>query len=126
MNENIDPVVMWQLEKIEAELRLLVGHAVDATCPCDLDLTSCLRKHALLIGAYTMETMPMVSGELSDFLEELSGEACEMKDDIVKAVCGEDDTDDEDRDLELSRVATWGRDWAKRIESKYTCPKSKE
>ena len=118
----ISDLVKWQLEKIESHCRLLLDHATDPTCSCELDLTSCLRKHCLTIKAYAEETMPLIKDddELVGLLEELAVEARDMKDKVSGAVCGKGKSD-----LDLASVATFARTWAKKIESQYTCPVSK-
>lgn len=118
MAAKIDDLLKWQLEKIEANCRLLTDHATDPTCSCELDLTSCLRKHALLIEHYAIETLPIIKDDsnLIGFLEDLSIEAREIKDHIASGVCGNGKGE-----LDLAKIAQFGRDWAKKIESSYTC-----
>ncbi|MBA7611563.1 hypothetical protein ES703_18789 [subsurface metagenome] len=114
----MNDLLHWQLEKIESHARLLQEHAADPTCACELDLTSCLRKHCLMLESYATETLPMVQDErLAGLLYDLSIEARDMKEKVAASVCG-----DGDAELDLAEVAQFGREWAKRVETGYTCP----
>jgi len=57
------PLVIWQLEQIEAECALLQGHATDPSCPCSTDTEHCIRKHLLTIEGLAKEAYPMLEDE---------------------------------------------------------------
>lgn len=116
----MNDLLYWQMEQIEGHARLLQEHAADPTCACEVDLTSCLRKHCLMMEHYATETLPMVQDEqLINLLLDLSSEAREMKEKVAASVCG-----DGEAELDLAELTQFGRTWAKRVETGYTCPMS--
>jgi len=114
----VDKILRWQLEHIEVHCRLLQEHAADPTCSCEVDLTNCVRKHLLVIEGYAVETLPMAdTEEMTTLLYDLSIAARDMKEKVAASVCGGGDGGD----LDLAEVAAFGREWAKKVETGFTC-----
>jgi len=108
----------WQVERLVAQLMLVSEHASDSTCPCQFSYysigeeyqsESCIPKHLLLIEAYCLETIPMVTDEgLKGILNTTAEEAREIKEAEIRKACNEE--------VEQVDVTEWSRSKRKLLE----------
>ena len=107
-------ITKWQLEQLEKELRLLQGHLVDPSCPCQTDGEHCVRKHLITIAALATETLPIAkTDEDREMLKKLTKEAQSYANIESWKICHSG--------LEINLVsADWARNWAKRVEHRVT------
>ena len=86
------PLVIWQLEQIEAECALLQGHATDPTCPCESETEHCIRKHLLTIEALAKEAYPMVKEpQEKERLTDLADQARQWRKEVEALTQGNSD-----------------------------------
>ena len=105
------PILKWQYEQLVKELLLLQGHVSDPSCPCKSSGEMCFRKHLLTIEALAQESAPIAeSNEEKDGLEQLAGEAKELREQEERNLCGQKAAFPQD-------PADWARKWRKRFES---------
>jgi len=116
MKMSAPSMLQWQYRTMLGELSQVTLHSVDDSCPCNqvaLDPPEyCLGKHLLTIWSLGLETALMDEPN-ADMLEDLASEALEHHEAAKTIYCKGGTWPD---------LATWSRNWRKKIEKiYYTC-----